>query len=63
MGVEPTITWLWAKCDIPFHSPAVTPTGLEPVSAPWKGAILDRLDDGAFMTGIPPANRKEVYKY
>lgn len=26
MGVEPIITWLWAKCDIPFHSPANSPS-------------------------------------
>ena len=32
----------------------VTPPGLEPGFPPWKGGVLDRLDDGAIMRGLSP---------
>ena len=32
----------------------VTPPGLEPGFPPWKGGVLDRLDDGAMLRGFSP---------
>ena len=36
MGVEPIISGLWTQRDIPFHSPANSYIGIEPISPTLK---------------------------